>query len=95
MYVPPKIVPKVPLYTKRAKVAVQALKAEVFSVFLTASPKLDIWTKRRGHMSFQNMQKHEVLSPCWGEIPFRPTASGPNRYIIRNSGVGKRAQGPL
>ena len=28
-------------------------------------------------------------------MPFRPTASGPNPYIIRNSGVEKGALGPL
>ena len=28
-------------------------------------------------------------------MPFRPTASGPNPYIIRNSGVGKTARGPF
>ena len=47
---PPKIVPKVPLYTKRAKVAVQALKSGVLLVFLAASPKLDFLSKKAGRI---------------------------------------------
>ena len=40
-------------------------------------------------------KKRWFLAPRWVQMRFRPTASGPNRYVHRNSGVEKRTRGPF